>query len=115
MKACSVTLLCNLDDLRSLVQQLAERGVRVEFVKESLTFTGEDSPMANLMLSVMGIRRLSKFSASSLNGRIAHSLVSRNSENLFRGNQNIQVRAVAPTLKAKDFMIEFSAEDNRRN
>jgi DNA invertase Pin-like site-specific DNA recombinase len=28
--------------------------VRVEFVKESLTFTGEDSPMANLLLSVMG-------------------------------------------------------------
>jgi DNA invertase Pin-like site-specific DNA recombinase len=26
----------------------------VEFVKESLVFTGEDSPMANLMLSVMG-------------------------------------------------------------
>jgi DNA invertase Pin-like site-specific DNA recombinase len=28
-------------------------GVRVEFVKENLTFTGEDSPMANLLLSVM--------------------------------------------------------------
>ena len=28
--------------------------MRVEFVKESLVFTGEDSPMANLMLSVMG-------------------------------------------------------------
>jgi DNA invertase Pin-like site-specific DNA recombinase len=26
----------------------------MEFVKEGLTFTGEDSPMANLMLSVMG-------------------------------------------------------------
>ena len=33
---------------------LAGRGVRVEFVKEGLVFTGEDSPMANLMLSVMG-------------------------------------------------------------
>ncbi len=33
---------------------LTRRGVRVEFVKEGLTFTGEDSPMANLMLSVMG-------------------------------------------------------------
>ncbi len=37
-----------------LVQDLTKRGVRIEFVKESLTFTGEDSPMANLMLSVMG-------------------------------------------------------------
>jgi DNA invertase Pin-like site-specific DNA recombinase len=28
--------------------------VRIEFVKEHLIFTGEDSPMAKLMLSVMG-------------------------------------------------------------
>jgi DNA invertase Pin-like site-specific DNA recombinase len=44
----------NLDDLRRLVQDLTRRGVRVEFVKEGLTFTGEDAPMANLLLSVMG-------------------------------------------------------------
>jgi len=44
----------NLDDLRRLVQGLTERGIMVEFVKEHLTFTGEDSPMANLMLSIMG-------------------------------------------------------------
>lgn len=44
----------NLDDLRRLVQQLTGRGVRIEFIKEGLTFTGEDSPMANLLLSVMG-------------------------------------------------------------
>jgi DNA invertase Pin-like site-specific DNA recombinase len=44
----------NLDDLRALVQGLTRKGVRVEFVKESLVSTGEDSPMANLMLSVMG-------------------------------------------------------------
>ena len=44
----------NLDDLRRLVHTLTQRGVRIEFIKESLTFTGEASPMANLMLSVMG-------------------------------------------------------------
>ena len=44
----------NLDDLRKLVQSLTKRSIRIEFVKESLTFSGEDSPMANLMLSVMG-------------------------------------------------------------
>jgi DNA invertase Pin-like site-specific DNA recombinase len=44
----------NLDDLRRLVRSLTGKGVRVEFVKENLTFTGEDSPMANLLLSVMG-------------------------------------------------------------
>lgn len=44
----------NLDDLRRIVLQLTKRGVNVQFIKESLTFTGEDSPMANLLLSVMG-------------------------------------------------------------
>lgn len=44
----------NLDNLRRIVQSLTENGVRIEFVKENLSFTGEDSPMANLMLSVMG-------------------------------------------------------------
>lgn len=44
----------NLDYLRRLVQQFTKRGIRIEFVKECLTFTGEDSPMANLLLSVMG-------------------------------------------------------------
>ena len=44
----------NLLDLRTIVQDLTRRGVRVEFVKEALTFTGDDSPMSHLLLSVMG-------------------------------------------------------------
>lgn len=44
----------NLDDLRRLVLGMTDRGVQVQFVKENLTFTGQDSPMANLLLSVMG-------------------------------------------------------------
>jgi len=47
-------LVRKLDDLRRLVQQLTKRGIRIELVKECLSFTGEDSPMANLLLSVMG-------------------------------------------------------------
>ncbi len=44
----------NLDDLRQLVRDLTGRGVRVEFIKENLTFTGDDTPMATLLLSIMG-------------------------------------------------------------
>lgn len=44
----------NLYDLRKIVKELNERGITIQFVKEQLIFTGEDSPMANLMLSVMG-------------------------------------------------------------
>jgi DNA invertase Pin-like site-specific DNA recombinase len=44
----------NFDDLRRLILGLTERGVRVQFVKENLTFTGEESTTANLLLRVMG-------------------------------------------------------------
>ena len=44
----------NLDDLRRMVQMLTKKGVAVEFLHEHLTFTGADTSMANLLLSVMG-------------------------------------------------------------
>lgn len=44
----------NLDDLRRIVKMLTERGARIEFVKEALVFTGDDSPMSTLLLNVMG-------------------------------------------------------------
>ena len=44
----------NLDDLWRIVRKLHGHGVRVEFVKENLTFSGADAPLANLRLSVMG-------------------------------------------------------------
>ena len=44
----------NLDDLRALVREFTEAGVAVEFVREHMTFTGKDSPMQQLMLSLLG-------------------------------------------------------------
>lgn len=44
----------NLEDLRSIVRRLTAKHVRVEFVHEKLTFTGDDNAMATLLLNVMG-------------------------------------------------------------
>jgi DNA invertase Pin-like site-specific DNA recombinase len=44
----------NLDDLRAIVLGLTKRGVEVEFLKEGLTFTGDDNAMSKLLLSMMG-------------------------------------------------------------
>jgi DNA invertase Pin-like site-specific DNA recombinase len=44
----------NVDDLRRIVLTQTRRGVCMQFIKENLLFTGEESPMANLMLSVLG-------------------------------------------------------------
>lgn len=76
----------NLDDLRSLVQQLAARGVRVEFVKECLTFTGEDSPMANLMLSVMGA--FAEFERTLIRERQKEGIALAKQRGVYRGRKN---------------------------
>jgi DNA invertase Pin-like site-specific DNA recombinase len=44
----------NLDDLRKMVRELTGRGVRVQFVKEGLTFNGDDSPMSTFMMNMLG-------------------------------------------------------------
>ena len=44
----------NLDDLRKIVSLLTKQQVKIEFVKEGLVFSGEDSAMSKLLLSVMG-------------------------------------------------------------
>ena len=44
----------NLDDLRRLVYQLTNKQVKVQFIKENLIFSGEDSAMSTLLLSIMG-------------------------------------------------------------
>lgn len=44
----------NLDDLRKMVSDLTSQGIKIHFIKEGLSFTGEDSPMSKLLLSMMG-------------------------------------------------------------
>jgi DNA invertase Pin-like site-specific DNA recombinase len=38
--------------LRKIILDLTKRSAHIRFVKEKLTFTGEDSPMSNLLLSL---------------------------------------------------------------
>jgi DNA invertase Pin-like site-specific DNA recombinase len=75
----------NLDDLRALVQSLTRRGVRVEFLKENLVFTGEDSPMANLMLSVMGA--FAEFERSPIRERQREGIVLAKQRGAYKGRK----------------------------
>jgi DNA invertase Pin-like site-specific DNA recombinase len=75
----------NLDDLRRVVQGLTGRGVRIEFVKEGLTFTGEDSPMANLMLSVMGA--VAEFERALLRERQREGITLAKQRGVYRGRK----------------------------
>ncbi len=97
----------NLDDLRRVVQKLTQRGVRIEFVKESLTFTGEDSPMANLMLSVMGA--FAEFERALIRERQREGIALAKQRGAYRGRKkalspeqvsDLQRRAAAGEQKA---------------
>lgn len=44
----------NVVDLRKIIDKLIKRNIRIEFVKENLSFTNDNSPLNNLMLSIMG-------------------------------------------------------------
>jgi DNA invertase Pin-like site-specific DNA recombinase len=97
----------NLDDLRRLVQQLTGRGVRIEFVKEHLTFTGEDSPMANLMLLVMGA--FAEFERALIRERQREGIALAKQRGAYRGRKKslsperasaLQKRAAAGEKKA---------------
>lgn len=75
----------NLDDLRKMVKELTARGVAVQFVKESLTFTGEDSPMSNLLLSVMGA--FAEFERSLIRERIKEGIAVAKQKGKYKGRK----------------------------
>jgi DNA invertase Pin-like site-specific DNA recombinase len=77
----------NLDDLRCIVQKLTGRSVRIEFVKESLTFTGEDSPMATLMLSVMGA--FAEFERALIRERQSEGITLARQRGVYQGRKKI--------------------------
>ncbi|BBO59000.1 recombinase family protein [Mycoavidus sp. B2-EB] len=75
----------NLDDLHRIVQMLTQRGVRIEFIKEHLCFTSEDSPMANLMLSVMGA--FAEFERSLIKERQREGIALAKQRGAYRGRK----------------------------
>ena len=75
----------NLDDLRRIVRELTGQGVRVEFVKESLTFSGDDSPMNTLLLSMLGA--VSEFERSMILERQREGIAIAKAAGKYRGGQ----------------------------
>jgi DNA invertase Pin-like site-specific DNA recombinase len=84
----------SLDDLRKLVLDLTKRGVQIQFLKESLTFTGEDSPMANLMLSMIGA--VGEFERSLILERQREGIAIAKAKGVYKGRKpSLSVERVA--------------------
>lgn len=105
----------NLDELRKIVKQLVSSQIKVQFVKESLTFTGDDSPMANLLLSVMGA--FAEFERSFIKERQAEGIALAKKKGVYKGRspalsseqiqelQNLVTMNVPKSVIAREFGI----------
>ena len=75
----------NLDDLRKMVSQLTQQKINIEFVKEGLTFTGQDSPMSKLLLSVMG--SFAEFERSLIKERQMEGIALAKKRGVYKGRK----------------------------
>ncbi len=89
----------NLDDLRQIVQQLTGRGIQIQFIKEGLTFTGEDSPMATLLLSVMGA--FAEFERALIRERQREGIAVAKQHGTYTGRKKVLSPALIAALKSR--------------
>ncbi len=98
----------NLDDLRRVVHGLTSRGIRIVFLKEGLAFTGEDSPMAILLLSVMGA--FAEFERSLIRERQREGIALAQARGVYRGRRKALTEERAITLRLRAASGEKKAE-----
>lgn len=89
----------NLDDLRRLVQSLNAKEVKVQFLKENLIFTGEDSPMSNLLLSVMGA--FAEFERTLIRERQLEGISLAKKRGVYKGRQRSLSKDQVEDLKSR--------------
>jgi DNA invertase Pin-like site-specific DNA recombinase len=102
----------NLDDLRRIVFDLTKRGVQVQFVKENLIFTGEDSPMSNLLLSLLGA--VAEFERSMIRERQREGIELAKKKGVYKGRKPAltaaQVAEIRKRVKAGEKKAALAAE-----
>lgn len=89
----------NLNDLRTLVQTMTAKGVRVQFIKENLSFTGEDSAIAHLLLSVMGA--VAEFERAKIKERQLEGIALAKQRNVYKGRKRILDVAAIQDIKER--------------
>jgi len=87
----------NMRDLQNLVAELNSRHVAVEFVKENLSFTGDDSPMSKLLLSILG--GVAEFERALIRERQREGIAAAKLRGLFTGRKKTLSSAQVAELK----------------
>lgn len=89
----------NMRDLQNLVADLNARNIAVEFVKEHLAFTGDDSPMSKLLLSVLG--GVAEFERALIRERQREGIAVAKSKGLYRGRKRSLTPERADSLRER--------------
>ena len=89
----------NLDDLRSLVQFLNAKEVKIQFLKENLIFTGENSPLSNLLLSVIGA--FAEFERTLIRERQLEGIALAKKRGAYKGRQRALSNDQLEKLKSR--------------
>ena len=89
----------NLDDLRKMVFDLNARQVKVQFLKEGLIFTGEDSPMATFQLSIMGA--FAEFERRIIKERQMEGIALAKKRGVYKGGRKILSDTQVDDLKKR--------------
>ncbi|MRD73923.1 helix-turn-helix domain-containing protein [Rhodocyclus tenuis] len=104
----------NVDDLRGIVKGLTGRGVVVHFHKEGMTFTGDESPMAELMLTMLGA--VAQFERALIRERQREGIAIAKTKGVYRGRKPaldaqqvaaLKERAAAPGASKAALAREF--------
>jgi DNA invertase Pin-like site-specific DNA recombinase len=96
----SMDRLCrNMRDLQNLIAELNARHIAVEFVKENLAFTGEDSPISKLMLALLG--GVAEFERALIRERQREGIAAAKSKGAYRGRKRSLTPEQAAGLKER--------------
>jgi DNA invertase Pin-like site-specific DNA recombinase len=102
----------NMRDLQNLIADLNSRNIAVEFVKEHLNFTGEDSPMSKLMLSILG--GVAEFERSLIRERQREGIAVAKVNGVYRGRKKAltvaQVAEIRSRAAARESKTSLAAE-----
>ncbi|CEG60947.1 recombinase family protein [Legionella micdadei] len=95
----------NLRDLQEIIQTIVKKGVAVKFIKENLTFTSQQDPIATLMLHMMGA--FAEFERNMIRNRQREGidLAKKKGKHLGRPPVDMKLSAKVKELKKKGLSI----------
>jgi DNA invertase Pin-like site-specific DNA recombinase len=90
----------NMLDLLQTIKSLNDRGVAVQFVKERLTFSGEDAPMSKLQLGILAA--VAEFERSLIRERQREGIAIAKKKGVYKGRKRALSAEQAKAVVAKD-------------